>query len=124
MSTRFELLEKIKVKPGLYLGRASLTDLRMFVVGYRHARSELKVANAADEVDFYRNFQPWLQVRLNVRTSNAWDKIILFTMVDEKRAFEYFFELLEEFQQRDLAQDQDPMRLDLDRLTGDLPKTA
>lgn len=124
MSPLFELLEKIKVKPGLYLGRASLTDLRMFVVGYRHARSELKVSNTEDEADFYRNFQPWLQVRLNVRTSNAWDKIILFTMVDEKRAFEYFFELLEEFRQRDPEQDQDPMRLDLDRLTGDLPKTA
>jgi hypothetical protein len=124
MALLFVLLEKIKAKPGLYIGKASITDLRMFVLGYRHARTELKVAHTEAETDFHKNFQPWLQVRLNVRTSNSWDKIILFTVMDERQAFDYFFELLEEFRQRDRSLDQDPMRLDLRAADGMLSGAA
>jgi hypothetical protein len=109
MSTLFDLLEKIKAKPGLYLGNASITSLRMFVLGYRFARSELDITNTESESDFYKNFQPWLQNRLSIRTVNAWDKIILLTCIDEKAAFDYFFQLVDEFLQRDKSQDIDPI---------------
>lgn len=109
MSTLFDLLEKIKTKPGLYLGLASITNLRMFVLGYRFARSEVGIANTEAESDFYKNFQPWLQNRLSIRTVNAWDKIVLLTCIDEKAAFDYFFQLLDEFRQRDKSQDIDPI---------------
>jgi hypothetical protein len=109
MSPLFSLLEKIKAKPGLYIGTASITHLRMFIVGYCFARSEMGVPNTDAESDFYRSFQPWLQNRLSIRTVNAWDKIILLTCIDEKAAFDYFFQLLEEFLQRDQNQDVDPM---------------
>lgn len=124
MSSLFALLEKIRNKPGLYIGKASITELRMFVAGYRFARSELNIQNTEAESDFYKNFQPWLQIRLNVRTSNSWDKIILFTVINEKQAFDYFFQLLSEFQQRDPSQDIDPMRLDLSTEKVDSRKTA
>lgn len=113
MSSLFPLLNKIRTKPGLYIGRASITELRMFVVGYRFARSELKLVTTEAETDFYKNFQPWLQLRLNVRTSNSWDKILLFSVINDQQAFEYFFQLLEEFQQRDRDRDIDPMQFDL-----------
>lgn len=109
MSTLFNLLEKIKTKPSLYLGTASITNLRMFILGYRFARSEMNITNAEAESDFYKNFQPWLQNRLSIRTVNAWDKIILLTCLDEKAAFDYFFQLLDEFIQRDKSQDIDPI---------------
>ncbi|MCU0541840.1 MAG: hypothetical protein MUE44_06565 [Oscillatoriaceae cyanobacterium Prado104] len=109
MSILFDLLEKIKTKPGLYLGTASIASLRMFVLGYRFARSELSIANTEAESDFYKNFQPWLQNRLSIRTVNAWDKIILLTCINEKAAFDYFFQLLDEFLQRDKSQDIDPL---------------
>ena len=109
MSTLFDLLEKIKTKPGLYLGTASITNLRMFILGYRLARSELSISNTEAESDFHKNFQPWLQNRLSIRTVNAWDKIILLTSIDEKAAFDYFFQLLDEFLQRDKSQDIDPI---------------
>jgi len=109
MSTLFDLLEKIKTKPGLYLGTASITNLRMFVFGYRFARKELTISNTEAESDFYKNFQPWLQNRLSIRTVNAWDKIILLTCIDEKAAFDYFFQLLDEFLQRDNSLDIDPI---------------
>ncbi len=109
MSSLFNLLEKIRVKPGLYIGTASITHLRMFIVGYRFARSEMSINNTEAESDFYKNFQPWLQNRLSIRTVNAWDKIILLTCIDEKASFDYFFQLLEEFLQRDQSQDVDPL---------------
>lgn len=109
MNTLFNLLEKIKIKPALYLGKTSITDLRMFIVGYRFARAEMGISNSEAESDFYKNFQPWLQNRLSIRTVNAWDKIILLTSIDEKAAFDYFFQLLDEFLQRDRSQDIDPI---------------
>ncbi|MBD2461373.1 hypothetical protein H6G89_09970 [Oscillatoria sp. FACHB-1407] len=109
MSTLFDLLKKIKTKPGLYIGTASITHLRMFIIGYQFARSEIGIANTDAESDFYKNFQPWLQNRLSIRTVNAWDKIILLTCIDEKAAFDYFFQLLEDFLQRDKSQDVDPI---------------
>lgn len=112
MSTLFDLLEKIKTKPGLYLGTASITNLRMFLLGYRFARMEAGITNTEAESDFYKNFQPWLQNRLSIRTVNAWDKLILLTCIDEKAAFDYFFQLLNEFLQRDKSQDIDPMLIE------------
>lgn len=109
MGTLFDLLEKIKAKPGLYMGTASITGLRMFVLGYLCARSELSITNTETESDFYKNFQPWLQNRLSIRTVSAWDKIILLTCINEKDAFDYFFKLLDEFLQRDKSQDIDPI---------------
>jgi hypothetical protein len=109
MNTLFNLLEKIKIKPALYLGKTSITDLRMFILGYRFARAEMGISNSEAESDFYKNFQPWLQNRLSIRTVNAWDKIILLTSIDEKAAFDYFFQLLDEFLQRDRSQDIDPI---------------
>jgi len=107
--TLFNLLEKIKTKPGLYIGTASITHLRMFIVGYRFARAEMGMIHTESESDFYKNFQPWLQNRLSIRTVNAWDKIVLLTCIDEKAAFDYFFQLLDEFLQRDPSQDLDPI---------------
>ncbi len=112
MSTLFDLLEKIKTQPGLYIGTASLTNLRMFILGYRLARSEVGITNTEAESDFHKNFQPWLQNRLSIRTVNAWDKLILLTCIDEKAAFDYFFQLLDEFLQRDKSQDIDPMLIE------------
>jgi hypothetical protein len=109
MSTLFELLEKIKSKPGLYLGSASITNLRMFILGYRFARTEIGITNTEVETDFYKNFQPWLQNRLSIRTVNAWDKIILLTCTDEKAGFNNFFQLLDDFIQRDKSQDIEPI---------------
>lgn len=58
MSTLFDLLEKIKTKPALYLGTVSISNLRMFILGYRFARSELNITSTEIESDVYKNFQP------------------------------------------------------------------
>jgi hypothetical protein len=115
MSNIFELLSKIEQKPGLYIGNASLTALRQFLVGYKFARQEMGLLPIDEELDFYQNFQPWLQIRFHVQTVNSWDKIILFKYIDEKTAFSSFFQLLAEFRQRDKSQDTDPILVEFSK---------
>ncbi len=43
MSRLFEVLQKIHSKPGMYIGHASVSDLFMFLVGYKTALRELKI---------------------------------------------------------------------------------
>ncbi|HBL09939.1 MAG TPA: hypothetical protein DD379_00550 [Cyanobacteria bacterium UBA11162] len=94
----FQILTKVKAKPGLYIGRPSLSDLFMFLVGYKTARRELGIEPTAEEIRFYQEFHQFVEKKYNLHTSNAWAKIILLYCPDEKQGFERFFELLEEFQ--------------------------
>ncbi|MBE9238326.1 hypothetical protein IQ227_20450 [Anabaena aphanizomenioides LEGE 00250] len=110
----YEVLQKIKHRPGMYIGNSSITILRHFLVGYKFARNELGVELNQEESDFYENFQPWIQQHFNVRTSNSWANIILLFTRDEKDAFNRFFTLLEEFKQRDQNQDNKAMQKDFD----------
>jgi len=100
MSGLFEMLNKIHKKPGMYIGRASATDLFMFIVGYRTAREELGFEPTEKEMEFYGDFQSWLQKRYEVSTSGSWARIIEFYTNNEERAFYRFYELLDEFLQR------------------------
>jgi hypothetical protein len=43
MSNLFEVVKKIEQKPGLYIGTASVTALRQFLVGYKFARQEMGI---------------------------------------------------------------------------------
>jgi hypothetical protein len=101
MAGLYEVLQKIKVKPGMYIGSASVTDLFMFVVGYEFARGELDIESTEWEDYFHEHFQTWLQQRYHVSTSNSWAKIIMLYCVNEKEGFDSFFKLLDEFMQRD-----------------------
>jgi hypothetical protein len=96
----FETLENIKVNPGLYLGRPSVSDLFMFLNGYEFARSQLNIELTPAEEQFYDEFQPWLQRKLGVTSVTSWAKLIMLTCHDEKTGFEQFFQLLNEFSQQ------------------------
>ncbi len=45
MSGVYEILSKIREKPGMYIGRPSVSDLFMFLVGYECRSSELEIDN-------------------------------------------------------------------------------
>jgi hypothetical protein len=107
MGGLYEVLQKIKAKPGMYIGRASVSDLFHFLVGYEFARGELDIEPTEWEDDFHENFQPWVQRKYHVSTSNSWAKIIMLFCHDEKAGFEQFFKLLDEFNCRDKSLDSD-----------------
>ena len=50
----FDILAKIKARPGLYIGRPSLSDLFMFLAGYKTARRELGIEPTVEEMRFYQ----------------------------------------------------------------------
>ena len=101
----FEILGKIKARPGMYIGKPSVSDLFMFLVGYKTARRELGIESTEEEIDFYQKFHDFVERRYKVRTSNSWAKIIMLYCHDEKDGFERFFNLLDEFKQRDKSLD-------------------
>ena len=103
MGGLIELLRKIQARPGMYLGSPSITNLFMFLVGYKTARRELGIEPTELELQFYSGFQPWIQQRFQVQTVNSWANIILLYSTDEKEAFAYFFKLWDEFLARDLS---------------------
>ena len=97
MTKLYETLNCIKETPGMYLGRPSVSDLFMFLVGYEYARTSMGVELDADEELFYEGFQPWLQQRLGVQSVTSWAKLIMLSCHDEKAGFEKFFLLLDQF---------------------------
>lgn len=101
MTGVFDILEKIRAKPGMYIGRPSVSDLFMFLVGYECARSELGIELTEEEEDFFGEFQPWLQEKFGISTQSSWAKMIMLYFHEEKQGFDYFFKLLDEFRQRE-----------------------
>ena len=103
MSGLYEILRKVQTRPGMYIGNVSISDLFVFLAGYKTARLELGIEPSPEELEFYREFQPWLQNRFQVQTVNSWANIIRLYSQDEKEAFNYFFKLLDEFLSREKA---------------------
>jgi hypothetical protein len=116
MAGLFEILGKIKERPGMYLGKPSVENLFLFLVGYKTARRELSIAPTEEELKFYGEFQPWLQERLQIRTNNSWATLIQFCSVNDQEAFDRFFELLTEFRQLNSPQNSHSMPDQLERL--------
>jgi len=116
MSGLYEVLQKIKPRPGMYIGKPSVTHLFHFLVGYEFARGELDIESTEWEEDFHENFQPWLQEKYHVSTSNSWANIIMLYCGSEKEGLDSFYKLLDEFRNRDRSLDNEdkiPARLKL-----------
>lgn len=90
------LLERIKQRPGMYIGQCSITRLNMLLVGYSQARMELGLPRTEQEKNF-DNFQEWIQDKFNINSSQSWESIILSNSTNEKDAFYKFFQLFEQF---------------------------
>jgi hypothetical protein len=91
-----EILKGIKKRPGMYLGRSSITRLDMVLRGTSLARREVGVPPTEPEREF-SGFQSWIQEKYGIKTGQSWSKIILFYSIDEHEALERFFELYEEY---------------------------
>ncbi|MFB2974495.1 hypothetical protein ACE1CD_36675 [Aerosakkonema sp. BLCC-F183] len=96
----YDLLGKIKQRPSLYLGKRSLSHLHVFLDGYTFARRQIGIPITAQEKDFEK-FQEWIEHRFKQANTQSWSRIILFYSEDEADAMKRFFELFEEFLQRE-----------------------
>ncbi|MDF5719732.1 MAG: hypothetical protein PUP91_04415 [Rhizonema sp. PD37] len=96
MSNFYELIQKMKKRASMYLGKPAITNLRSCLAGYILARLELGISQTEQEKNF-TEFQGWIQKKFNITSSQSWDKVILFYSEDERTELERFFELFEEF---------------------------
>jgi hypothetical protein len=92
----YEMLQNIQQRPGMYLGKCSITRFRSFLDGYMASRQDLGLPLTEQELEFEK-FQDWVQERFDIKSSQGWDSIILFYSADEKDALNNFFELFEKF---------------------------
>ncbi|HEY9621935.1 MAG TPA: hypothetical protein V6C78_16380 [Crinalium sp.] len=95
----YDMFEKIKSKPAIYLGRLSIFQLEAFYFGYSFTRHELGLPQTEQELEFAK-FQEWLQNRFEIKTTQSWASFILFLSRDEKDALDRFFELLDQFKRQ------------------------
>jgi hypothetical protein len=102
MSDYYDLLQQIQKEPGLYIGSPLISNLYMFLTGYQFARRQLRIPMSTEERKF-QEFQPWLQEKFGIKTSQSWSQLILFHAVDERDAFERFFMLFQEFLRNQLV---------------------
>ena len=98
----YDLIQRIKQRPGLYLGKSSITRLNMLLIGYSQARMELGLPRTLEEIEFDK-FQDWIQEKFKITSSHGWDSIILFYSIDERDALDKFFELFEKFRNGESA---------------------
>jgi hypothetical protein len=92
----YDLLARIEQRPGMYLGKVSLTRLKMLLIGYSMSRGELGLQLTEQEKQFAQ-FQRRVQAKYQSNLSQSWENIVLSQVEDEKRAFDLFFELFKEF---------------------------
>ena len=105
----YDLIAKIKKRPALYLGQESISHLQVFLDGYSFACRNLKMETSNEEADF-ENFQEWIEGKFNLPDTQSWAKIILFYSADERDALERFFELFDEFVNRNLSRDPEEVK--------------
>ena len=96
----YQLVQEIKKRPTLYLGRASIFDFQSFYHGYILARNQLGLPKTIEEKEF-EEFLEWIRSIYPVKTRQSWANIVLFHSADERDALNKLFELFEDFRNRD-----------------------
>ncbi|MBE9216983.1 hypothetical protein IQ247_30760 [Plectonema cf. radiosum LEGE 06105] len=96
MSNLYEMLNRIKKRPAMYLGKNSIFSLQAFLAGYNGAKREMGLLPTEEEEEF-EYFLNWIRKRFKVETNQSWASIIVFYSADENKALDTFFELFDEF---------------------------
>ena len=93
------LLKEMRGRLGMFVGSTSLTKLASFLRGYEHALMSL-----GDEAPdhFLAEFRDWIQQRFG-DSSKSWEDIILAQTEDEQAAVQAFWQLLDEYLDRQAA---------------------
>ena len=105
----YDLLEMIRRRPKMYLGKPSITALYQFLWGIEFALKHIDIEKSnfdwkqfkpEKERQYLFGFQNWIGRKLLNQDKSAynWDYVILCkTKGDESKALDLFFALLEEF---------------------------
>jgi len=99
IDTQFlNVLMVVKKRHGMFMERACLKDLRVFISGY----ASVYMFENNIESDFFGaepKFFKWLDLKTGNKTSpsKGWDKVLMERCESELEGFNLFFEYLNEF---------------------------
>jgi hypothetical protein len=93
MATVLDVIQKIRERPGVILGRPCASTLYAFLSGYAYARQE----DSPSEFDFLAGFNQWIHARYEITTTQSWAKIIEFFSATETDEMALFWTLLDDY---------------------------
>lgn len=94
-----EFIQTVKKRPQMFVGSETVSELNGLLTGYLYARSCL-VDIEDTEGDILKVFSSWLindKFSIIKGSGVSWQGVLLLCYVSEKKAFDMFFELWDEF---------------------------
>jgi hypothetical protein len=88
-----ELIDKIRQRPGMYLGRPTVNNLYLFLQGFTYARKD----DESGDYDVLAGFGDWVQRRYKITSSQGWARIIEFFSGNEADELMLFGKLFDEY---------------------------
>lgn len=89
------LLEKIRARPGLFIGEKDLTRLKSLLDGYLLREMELNPEYGRN--GFWNGFNRYVEDHYQVRSTQGWCQIIEFYSSSREAAFDTFFQRYDEY---------------------------
>ncbi|MGL4555210.1 MAG: hypothetical protein ACRC33_28925 [Gemmataceae bacterium] len=101
MASDESILDRLRKRPGMFLGECSLTALWHFINGYHFALTRHAIRDEGDPLTLPRDFHDWVAYRLRFTSSTSgWRDMILSRSGSEESALNRFFTLLDEHHAR------------------------
>lgn len=97
MKKILNLLQILKIKYGMFIGKKSLERLVAYIGGYEHCLIERGENISGLRMGFLPGFQEYIENRYNIHTDHHWSNIIQFFCNSDEEAFDTFYKLLDEF---------------------------
>lgn len=103
MEALYKQLLIMKDRPGMYLGRKSLSLLGAYITGYLDHQYEAD----HDFTSSFTSFNNFVHDYYKISTCQDWVKIITFNSSTEEDAVDYFYMLLDMFLEKQSSIDTD-----------------
>jgi hypothetical protein len=94
MKTIASVIEAVRERPAMYIGKRSPIRLQLFLQGWL-------VGRTPSDADLLQRFGAWVADKYDIRSSHSWSEIITFFSEDEVEAFQKFLDLFDEFRADD-----------------------
>lgn len=85
----------IKKYPELIIGEKSLTLVKIYTDGFKKGTN--MILQNKNSYCFYPGFESWLQKQTGIDKRRPWHKYILLFSANEEKAFERFYDKLDEY---------------------------
>lgn len=102
MQRNVDILNELKLRPGMYTGENTLTSIAHFLQGYSFALMLHDLPREGDCLILPEGFDDWVAYRQRFHESTSgWCKMICERTQSDREAIDRFFELLSEFENRE-----------------------